>query len=126
MQWFRQDSPLTLDEQLSFMKSNDRYEGYIILEGSKKVGVCAINHHNQALAELCIAAPLKYQKQAVRKLLTYLKDDVIVGAVFIDNPALKVYLNLGFVPYGVKERHYWKEEQGFVDTIWISYERPNN
>lgn len=126
MQWFRQDKPITLEQQKKFMASHPLYEGYIIEANKKAVGVIALHYHEVSSPELCIAAPLKYHASAIKTLIKQVKPLSLYGEVFALNPALPVYLNLGFKVGGVRERAYWKNHEGFVDTITIWYESPDN
>lgn len=125
MQWFRQNKPITLQQQKLYMRSNLLYCGYILEDGGVPVGVFALHKHVHTLPELCIAAPLKYHNKGLSLLLKeepFSSD--IHAEVMIDNPALLTYLNMGFTPIMVCERAYFKSDRGNVDTLVLNYENP--
>jgi RimJ/RimL family protein N-acetyltransferase len=133
MRWFRQDAPLTLEDQCKFIRTKlkDRtYIGYIIVDRHKAVGFVALTPRKIYLdrAEFSIGiAPEQqgkgYAKEAMRLLheeaarlgFKYLDSDV-----FIDNPALSFYLSkCGFKAIKAKEDYHYKAGIGLVDAVYI-------
>jgi hypothetical protein len=81
MKWFRQSEPITLPNQLKFMKSLDgqNYNGKIIYLNGKKIGVGAV----KTTGELALVLPTKYRLQR-RDIIRALVADhpVVWGDVF--------------------------------------------
>jgi hypothetical protein len=115
--WFRQEENLHVEAQKAFILHQRFYMGKIVYSGRKRVGVAALRFIGPE-RELCIAAPLEYHKAIVKLLLKDTKFKV-VGEVFVGNPALKTYLDLGFEIVGVKERAYYKRDFGLQDVVLI-------
>lgn len=128
MKYFRQNKPLTLDEQSQFIRQDTgyhgTYNGKIVECDGQKVGLCSI----KSTGEFTIALLPQYQKQGIAKetmrQLTsswaHAIDGPIWSEVFVGNPALEFFISkCGFKVYGVKERAYYKPEFGLVGVVKI-------
>lgn len=118
-QWFRQEHDINAQEQRNYMLLNPQYHGHIILNRNEPVGVCGVHFHGK-LGELCIAAPIEYHEQAIPLLEQNEGYPPLEQDVFAKNPTLGLYIHkLGFKVQGVKEKQYYKQGIGFIDTVQI-------
>lgn len=118
-QWFRQDHDITVQEQREYMRTNPQYHGHIILDCNEPVGVCGVNYHGR-IGELCIAAPFDYHELAIPLLEQNEGYPPLEQDVFAKNPTLGLYIHkLGFKVRGVREKHYHKLWEGWIDTVQL-------
>lgn len=123
---------------LEKIETDPTIEMYGILDKSKvmvqmldlEIGVCgftSINHINQS-AEFSLYIAPKYQKKgfgadALRLLCNHgfksMNLNRIWGEVFIGNPAMKIFQQLGFVLEGHLRQSYFKDGK-FIDSEIIS------
>lgn len=120
MKWFKQDQPVSLEQQKDFMLSPEgtKYGGMVIRYKRKPVGVCNIKKSS----EFGIALLPEYQGKGIGTfVVNHMKatNSNIWSNVFVMNPALKFYLNNGFKAFKVREREYYKKHYGWVDTVYI-------
>lgn len=126
MQYFRQDKPLTLQEQLTFISFDTApqgsYNGRIIEYYGKPVGLCGIKN----TSEFTLGILPEYQHKGIA---TKAMQEMIRGwagiwsEVFVGNPALEWFIGkLGFKVWSVKEKAYFKQGVGLVDVVLIKHE----
>jgi ribosomal protein S18 acetylase RimI-like enzyme len=124
MKVFRQDEPITLEEQRTFILMdiiNRDYNGQIVMVNGKPAGLCGV----KATQEFTIAVLPEYQKKGIStKVMKMLirQHPQMWSEVFVGNPALEWFISkLGFRVTGVKERAYYKKEIGLVDIVRIEH-----
>ena len=125
MRWFRQKTPLVVEDQKKFIEADletNAYGGYVIETEGIPVGLCAI----KSTGEFSIGILPEYQHNGIAtkamKLLLK-KCPHMWSEVFVGNPALEYYISVfGFKITGVKEKAYHKEGVGFVDVVEIKHD----
>jgi ribosomal protein S18 acetylase RimI-like enzyme len=127
--WFRQEEDLTVEEQVSFMKTRSDYHGYLVWFEDKVVGFVAwIQDHNPNFAEFSVGIDPAYQQRGIAtEAMTQLEAQAkasgikfLYSDVFLDNPALSFYLHkCGFKAVKAKEDYCYKQGVGVVDAIRI-------
>lgn len=119
MRWFRQDEPITLDNQIKFIENDLTYNGQIIEADGIPVGVCNVKTSKEfGIAVLPQFQGLGYAKAAMKMLSD--ANPYTWSEVFVKNPALGFYLSkCGFKATSVKERAYYKKCDGLVDVVLI-------
>lgn len=126
MKYFRQNSFLTKEGQVEFIKADigdyGTYNGQVIEADGVPAGLCGI----KTTGEFTIALLPEFQHKGVATRTMQLlieKDDEIWSEVFVGNPALEFFVSkLGFKIRGVKERAYYKPELGLIDVVMIRHE----
>ena len=126
MRYFRQNSYLTKEGQLEFIKADigdyGIYNGNIIEADGAPAGLCGV----KTTGEFTIAILPEFQHkgvatQAMQQLIK--REHTIWSEVFVGNPALEWFIGkLGFKVCGVRERAYYKPELGLVDVVKIIHE----
>lgn len=126
MKYFRQDDPISLEDQKEFIKKDispyGQYNGMVIEADGEPVGLCGV----KATGEFTIGLMPEYQGQgistwAMQQLITQYSP--IWSEVFVGNPALEWFIaKLGFRITSVKERAYHKQGVGLVDVVRIAHE----
>lgn len=130
--WFRQDTDLTIEEQLEFMSNTAPeigYYGFIVELNGLPIGVTGLKLADDKSAEFCLAILPQWQgkgytKQAVERTISVAFNEFqckrVWGDVFVDNPALSFFLTqCGFKAVSVKEKACYKRLVGMVDTVHI-------
>ena len=126
MKWFRQNKPITYKEQKKFIEQDlsnwGAYNGEIIEADEVPVGMCGVKDTGEfTLAVLPEHQHKGIATQAMKLLIS--KSFVPWSEVFVGNPALEWFISvLGFKVMDVKERAYYKPEQGLVDIVRIKHD----
>jgi RimJ/RimL family protein N-acetyltransferase len=125
MKYFRQDSPITFEEQQKFIRRDmgayGDYNGRVIEFHGKPVGLCGVKN----TGEFTLGLLPEYQGKgiataAMRQLITKNKPQRIWSEVFVGNPALEWFISvLGFHIVAVQEQAYYKKGLGYVSVVLI-------
>jgi RimJ/RimL family protein N-acetyltransferase len=126
MKWFRQDEPITVEQQRNFIQNDlgpyGEYNGLVIEADGEPVGLCGV----KSTGEFTIGILPEYQKRGISTwVMAQLveKEECVWSEVFVGNPALEFFVvKCGFKIVGVKERAYYKQGYGLIDTVTISHE----
>lgn len=125
MENFRQDKPLTKENQYNFIKKDledNSYNGYVIEANKKLIGLCGIKDSNEfTIALLPEYRGKGYAMQVMKELIKRNPD--IWSEVFVGNPALEWFIKLGFKVIGVHERQYYKKGKGLIDVVVIKWNK---
>lgn len=126
MKWFRQDAPITVEEQTKFIKQDisayGQYNGMIIEADGEPAGLCGVKN----TGEFTIAILPEHQRRGISTWVMHQlvdRDYSIWSEVFVGNPALEFFITkCGFKITGVKERAYHKQGIGLIDIVRIQHE----
>lgn len=114
MQFYRQEKPISLKEEIEFIKKSAsiNYQAYILMEGKVRLGMFALHG-----SELCVVSPSKHYELGINLLKALNPNTMIHADVFTYNhEMLKTLLGCGFKVYGVKER-YCKKQGEWVGVV---------
>lgn len=118
MKWFRQDKPLTLEQQYIFIKNDllyNKYFGCIIELWNKPIGVTNLKQ----TMEFGLALLPEYQNKGLEEDILNMLPKGSWSEVFLGNPMIRIYLNNGFEITNAEERKYYKKYAGFVDVMKV-------
>lgn len=121
MKYFRQDEPISIEAQRLFIINDKDYNGNVIEVDGKRVGLCGVKSTGEFTLGLL---PEHQHKGIATRVMQLLIDDHpgIWSEVFVGNPALEWFIAvLGFKVTGIKERAYYKQDQGMMDVIKITH-----
>lgn len=126
MRWFRQDEPISMEDQREFIcqdiSAYGSYNCEVVEADGEPVGLCNV----KSTGEFGIAILPEHQGRGIAAwVMEQLKekDFSIWSEVFVGNPALEFFIaKCGFKVVGVKERAYHKQGVGLIDVVQIRHE----
>lgn len=125
MKYFRQDDPISVEEQKKFISEDlfkHHYNGLIIEVKRQPVGLCSVKDTGEFTLGLLPEYQHKGIATEVMKMLIA-RECEIWSEVFVGNPALEWFISkLGFKVSGVRERAYFKQGIGLIDVVSIYHE----
>lgn len=127
--WFRQDHPITVEEQQKWFDTTDM-KSFVISENCSLVGVVSLSHldFSARKCEFSIMVVPEhrgkgYGRKALKDLLNHAFNDLNMRQVYSDvfdyNPALPLYDAIGFKRYGTLPNWYYKNGK-YINSVIIS------
>lgn len=126
MKWFRQDEPISVEEQTDFIKQDvsayGAYNGMVIEADGEPVGLCGVKN----TGEFTIGVLPEHQHRGISSwVMAQLvnRESGIWSDVFVGNPALEFFIaKCGFKISNVLQRACYKQGIGLMDTVRIWHE----